>query len=80
MSKTEPEKLKDKFIFRFSLQELLRMVDIMDINSDRINEFLSDQNLSFSNGLVVVKDRFILDAKVDSVKKRNARVLKEIVI
>lgn len=80
MAKTEPEKVKDKFIFRFSLQELLRMVDIMDINSDRINEFLSDQNLSFSNGLVVVKDRFILDAKVDSVKKRNARVLKEIVI
>ena len=80
MAKPEPEKVKDKFIFRFSLQELLRMVDIMDINSDRINEFLSDQNLSFSNGLVVVKDRFILDAKVDSVKKRNARVLKEIVI
>ena len=56
------------------------MVDIMDINSDRINEFLSDQNFSFSNGLIVVKDRFVLDDKVDIVKKRHSRLLKEIII
>ena len=80
IAKTEPEKIKDKFIFRFSLQELQRMVDVMDINSERINEFLSDPNFSFSNGLVVVKDRFILDAKVDTVKKRHSRLIKEILI
>ena len=56
------------------------MVDVMDINSERINEFLSDPNFSFSNGLVVVKDRFILDAKVDTVKKRHSRLIKEILI
>ncbi|HRG45507.1 MAG TPA: cyclic nucleotide-binding domain-containing protein [Leptospiraceae bacterium] len=80
MAKADADKTKDKFIFRFSLQELLRMVDIMDINSDRINEFLSDQNFSFSNGLIVVKDRFVLDDKVDIVKKRHSRLLKEIII
>ena len=80
MAKADADKTKDKFVFRFSLQELLRMVDIMDINSDRINEFLSDQNFSFSNGLIVVKDRFVLDDKVDSVKKRHSRLLKEIII
>lgn len=80
IAKSEPEKTKDKFVFRFSLQELLRMVDIMDINTDRISEFLSDPNLSFSNGLVVVKDRFNLDAKVETVKKRHSRILKEIII
>ena len=63
LAKPESEKGKDKFVFRFSLQELLRMVGILDINSDRINEFLSDQNLSFSHGLVVVKDRFLLMQK-----------------
>jgi CRP-like cAMP-binding protein len=80
LAKPESEKSKDKFVFRFSLQELLRMVGILDINSDRINEFLSDQNLSFSHGLVVVKDRFLFDTKVDTVKKRHSRLLKEIII
>lgn len=80
LSKTETDKGKEKFVFRFSLQELLKMVDILDISSDRISEFLSDPNLSFSHGLVVVKDKHLLDTKVDTVKKRHVRLLKEIVI
>ncbi|HNN81873.1 MAG TPA: cyclic nucleotide-binding domain-containing protein, partial [Leptospiraceae bacterium] len=46
MSKSEVDRSKEKFVFRFSLQELLKMVDILDISSDRISEFLSDSNLS----------------------------------
>ena len=80
ISKTEHFVVKDKYIFRFSLNELLKMVDIEGIDSEKISEFLADKNLSFHNGQVVVKDKILLDEKVEAIKKKHIRLIKQIVL
>lgn len=71
---------QEKHIFRFSLRELLKMIGYTDIQSSKITEFLTDSNLSFRDGNLVVRDRTELDHKVDLIKKRLARQFKEIVV
>jgi CRP/FNR family transcriptional regulator, cyclic AMP receptor protein len=80
ITKSEVHEIKDKYIFRFSLNELLKMVDSESIDSEKISEFLNDKNLSFHNGQLVVKDKKELDLKVDTIKKKQIRLMKQIIL
>ncbi len=80
ITKTEIQEIKDKYIFRFSLNELLKMVDSDNIDSEKISEFLGDKNLSFHNGQLVVKDKSLLNSKVDIIKKKQIRLMKQIIL
>ena len=80
ITKSEHNEDKGKFIFRFSLNELLKMVDSEGIDSEKVSEFLSDKNLSFKNGQVLVKNKSSLDEKVETLKKKQIRLMKQIIL